>query len=169
MSASALPEVNHALPTVLRVVLMVFGLAIVVWPAWDLRQALWPVNVLTPFFAVIVMGAMTVGLGFLAFGVYGESIRWTYAPRTLLVHRRAWGRETVVRVGARDVKAIEVRRIDNSEGADTWLVFVIPRDSFPGLGPARPWLPKPRGLESGDFLEEEDAYAAQRALRAHLG
>ena len=168
MSSSALPQVDQKLPKALRVVLIAAGLALLVWPAWDMRHAFWPVNALTPFFAVLVMGAIAVGLGLLGFGLYGEDIRWTYVPHMLLVHRRAWGWETVVRVGARDVKAIEVRRIENSEGADTWRVFVTTRESFPGLRPAHPWLPKPRGLESGDYTNEADASAAHRALLAHF-
>ena len=169
MQASALPQVKHAMPAALRVVLVVAGLALLVWPAWDLKRALWPINFLTPFFAVIVMGAVSVGLGLLGFGLFGESIHWTYAPQALRVHRRGWRHETVVRIDARDVQAIEVRRVENSEGADTWRVFVVPRAGLPGLGAAYPWLPAPRALESGDYATEEAANAGRDALLAHLG
>ena len=157
------------MPAALRVVLMVAGLALLAWPAWDLKRALWPINFLTPFFAVIVMGAVSVGLGSLGFGLFGEAIHWTYPPRALAVHRRGWWRETVVRIGARDVQAVEVRRVENSEGADTWRVFVVPRQGLAGLGPTQPWLPAPRALESGDYLTEAEAAARRDALLAHLG
>nr|HMQ57433.1 hypothetical protein [Rhizobiaceae bacterium] len=50
----------------IRAVLLVFGVFAIAMPAWQLSPALWPLNAVTPFFLVIMLGAFSVGAAFIS-------------------------------------------------------------------------------------------------------
>jgi len=78
-----------------RAVLVATGSAAVVLPVLDLWRGLWPPSIVSPFFAVIVFGAMAVGLVLIVAGVFGDSTDMRLLPdgravleRRNLVRRR---------------------------------------------------------------------------------
>lgn len=93
---------------------------------WELGPGLWPLNIGTPVFAIIIAGAATVGGFLVAAGVRGEGQRWSFPPRAVVIHRSGWRSERHTRLTAADLAGIEVRRNENSEGPDTWRVVLVP-------------------------------------------
>ncbi|QNN69751.1 hypothetical protein [Thermomonas carbonis] len=136
-----------------------------VMPAWELGRGLWPLSIATPVFAIISGGAATVGVAFLRAGLVGESQVWTFPPQALLIRHRAWRSQWDVRLTARTIATIEVRRIEASEGEDTWRVVIEPKSTQSGLRMAA----RNGVFETGDYTSEAYAARVRRALLDHLG
>jgi hypothetical protein len=164
-----LPFVAHAMPTLLRIVLIAAGLFAIVIPMHELGGGLWPPSFLTLFFGVIVCGGATVGLAFVAAGVYGETQRWRYEPHGLVVERHGWRSVSHTRLAASDIVSIVVRRVENSEGPDSWRVAVAPRIPIEMPRAARWFSSGAVMFETGDYRTPERAEKAKVALMKHLG
>ena len=104
-----LPLVRRGFPWPMRVGCVLAGAFAVVMPLWELGRGLWPLNIASPVFAIIVGGAGYVGVQFIRAGLSGWGDTWTYAPHTIVVQRRAWGRSTSTRLSTTNVAAVEVR------------------------------------------------------------
>ncbi len=87
-----LPLVRREFPWPIRVGCVAAGAFAVVMPLWELGHGLWPLNIATPVFAVIIGGAGYVGIQFVRAGLSGWGDVWTYPPGEVRVQRRAWGR-----------------------------------------------------------------------------
>ena len=164
-----LPEVNHALPWILRLVLVAIGIAVIVLPARDLGRGLWPPSLMRLLVGVIVVGAAMLGLLLMALGVFGEAQRWSYPPRTVVIHRRRWGAERATRLMAGDVAGISVRHKKDAEAPDTWRVVLMKHDCVPLSRAQRRIFKLESALETHDFKTLEQAAAARSALLEHLG
>lgn len=164
-----LPEVEHALPWALRLVVIVVGVLAILVPARELTGGLWPPSAIGLFFAIFLMGAAAVGVPFIRAGLSGEAQRWTYPPRTLLIHSRGLRTAWQTRLTARDIAAVEIRRIRYSEGADAWRVAVLPKDILAGARVRGRISQRQAAFEPGDFATSESADAARQALPTHLG
>lgn len=162
-----LPLVSRIIPWPFRVLLVAFGVFAVVMPAWELGRGLWPLNIATPVFAVIIMGAAFVGIHLVMAGLSGWSDVWTYPPGAIVVTRRGWGRQTTQRLTATHVARVEVRWLEEAEGADSqWQVVVVPKLTFSGLGAKA----GPGGVfDAGSYGSQDYAERIRRALLDHLG
>ncbi len=163
-----LPEVEHSLPWVARLVLIAIGIAVAALPAWDLASGLWPPSTMSMLIGVVMLVAALVGLLLVVVGVYGEAQRWSYPPRTVVIHRRRWRGEWQTRLMANDIAAITVKHIRDSEAPDTWRVALIQRDHVPRARKPRRVFSVSTALETRGFKKHEDAESARQALLAHL-
>lgn len=163
---ASLPDIHRALPLGLRVLLIAFGVAAIGLPLWELGRGLWPLNIATPIFAVIIGGGATVGWFFILAGVRGEGQRWSFPPRTVVVHRSGWRSERETRLMAKDLVAVEVRRSDMSEGPDTWCVVLVPALDVRIDGIA--FGDRAVVFSSQDFHTQADAEAVRERIVAHL-
>ncbi|MCP1584278.1 hypothetical protein [Pseudoxanthomonas mexicana] len=164
---SDLPLVRRAFPWPVRVGCVAAGAFAIVMPLWELGRGLWPPSIATPVFAVIVGGAGYVGVQFIRAGLSGWGDTWTYAPHTIVVQRRAWGRSTSTRLSATNVAAVEVRRSQDSDHDDApWQVVIVPRPTFSGLAATAG-----RGgvFDAGCYSSQAYAERVRRALHEHLG
>lgn len=162
-----LPLVRREFPWPIRVGCVLAGAFAVGVTLWELGRGLWPLNIASPFFAVIVGGACYVGVQFIRAGLSGWGDTWTYSPRTVVVQRRAWGRSTSTRLSATNVAAVEVRRHEDSDHDDApWQVVIIPRPTFSGLAA----FAGPGGVfDAGSYGSSDYADRVRRALQDHLG
>ena len=89
------------------------------------------------------------------------------ALHTVLVQRRAWGRQTITRLTTTNVAAIEVRRSEDADHDDApWQVVIVPRPTFSGLAATAG-----RGgvFDAGCYGSQAYAERVRRALHEHLG
>lgn len=117
-------------PMFARVIMTVGGLFALILPPWELGRALWPINLLSPFFAIIVFGGMSVGAGFLYAGVMAPSARLRFAPGMIELTRSfLWGAsKTVVR--ATDITSFSVVERASSDGPNDWYAVITLRDGL---------------------------------------
>ncbi|WAC64281.1 hypothetical protein OVA13_05765 [Pseudoxanthomonas sp. SL93] len=162
-----LPLVRRGFPWPIRVGCVLAGAFAVVMPLWELGRGLWPLNIASPVFAIIVGGAGYVGVQFIRAGLSGWGDEWTYPPHTVLVQRRAWGRLTTTRLTRTNVAAVEVRRSEDSDHDDApWQVVIVPRPMFSGLAAA---AGAGGVFDAGCYGSRDYAERVRRALHGHLG
>lgn len=129
-----LPLVRRAFPWPIRVGCVVAGAFAIGITLWELGGGLWPLDIATPFFAIIIGGAGYVGVQFMRAGPSGWGDVWTYPPRTILVQRRAWGRRTTTRLSTANVAAVEVRRSEDADHDDApWQIVIVAKPTVSGL------------------------------------
>jgi hypothetical protein len=116
--ATDLPLVRREFPWPVRVGCIAAGAFAVVMTLWELGPGLWPLNIATPFFAIIIGGAGYVGVQFIRAGLSGWGDVWTYPRDEIHVQRRAWGRHTTTRLSTANVSAVEVRRSEDADHDD---------------------------------------------------
>lgn len=126
MDDATLPQIHRSLPVAVRLLLIASGVATIVLPLWELGHGVWPLNIATPVFALIIGGAATLGCLFIEAGLRGEGQRWSFPPGCIVIHRSGWRRERETRLTAADLVSIDVRRNENSDGPDTWRVVLVP-------------------------------------------
>lgn len=165
--ASDLPLVRREFPWPIRVGCVLAGAFAIGMTLWELGRGLWPLNIASPFFAVIVGGACYVGVQFIRAGLSDWGDSWTYSAHTIVVQRRAWGRSTSTRLSATNVAAIEVRRSEDSDHDDApWQVVIVPRSTFSGLAATA----GPGGVfDAGSYGSQAYAERVRCALHEHLG
>ena len=162
---SDLPVVRHGLPWPLRLLFVAFGVFALVMPAWELGRGLWPISIATPVFAIIIVGAASVGIAMIRAGLAFDTQVWSFPPGVVLIRHRGWRSERELRLTAHNIAAIEARRIEAMEGDDYWRVVIVPKPTESGLRMAS----RNGAFETGDFTTATRADAVRRALLEHLG
>jgi hypothetical protein len=76
-SVQSLTEIAHEVPltAAVRVGLALAGLFAIIMPGWELGRGLWPLKIITLFYAVITLGAWFVGGFFLLAALTGAALR----------------------------------------------------------------------------------------------
>jgi hypothetical protein len=139
----------HSTPK--RIVLGVIGLAVAIFPIWDLWLGFASVSLVAPVFWIIGLGAAGIGVTLVAAAVFGTSTQLVFAPDGIILHRNSAVRRQSLRLRAEDLGPIKVEEHEWSEGPSTWRVTV-------GLKSAKP-------LKSEDFRDA----AGAKALAARIG
>lgn len=164
---SDLPMVRREVPWPIRVGCVAAGAFAIGMTLWELGGGLWPLNIATPFFAIIIGGAGYVGVQFMRAGLSGWGDVWTYPAGHVLVQRRAWGRHTTTRLGIANVAAVEVRRSEDADHDDApWQVVIVPKPTVSGLAA----IAGAGGVfDAGSYGSQAYAERVRRALVVHLG
>jgi len=163
---SDLPRIRRDFPWPVRVLVAAAGAVIACLPAWELGRGLWPPNIATPVFAVIILGAAGLGIRLIAGGLSGWGDAWRYPPGAIVIRRSTWGRDATTRLSAAHVAAVEVRHLEDADhDARGWQVVVVPRPTCSELATAAG-----RGgvFDAGRYGARDDAERVRRALQAHL-
>ena len=164
MFDSDLPLVRQSLPWPLRLLLIALGLFVAGLPLWELGRALWPPNIVTPFFGIIIAGAAGIGFKVVATGLNGEGLEWRYPPGAVVVRRSSWRKHRETRLTAANVAAVEVRGGRSMDGDGVWRVVIVPKPSDSGLLAAS----RSGRFEAGDYGSEQYAQRVRDALLEHL-
>ncbi|RJT37549.1 hypothetical protein D3227_18155 [Mesorhizobium waimense] len=59
-----------------RLLLGLAGLFCIAVPTWELYRGVWPPNVVSPFFLLIILGAYAVGIPIALAAVFSPAVRW---------------------------------------------------------------------------------------------
>lgn len=107
-------------PAAVRVILTLAGGFVLVVAPMGLWRGVWPINLTTPFFAVLLIGSMSVGFAFVAAGLLAPSGRLHFAPRRIEVTRAyPWGQSTHI-IRADEIEAFDVEEQATSDGPNEW-------------------------------------------------
>jgi hypothetical protein len=143
------------IPVPVRVVLAAVGMFFLVVPAMDLWRGVWPLNVTTPFFGLLLFGALHGGAVLAGAGFLGPVKRWTVERDSLLIEFTAHRFARTWRKHRWDVVELEVETVATDDGEPTFRVRLDDRDG-------RHWRSPVIRTRTG-----ADAYRA--ALAARLG
>lgn len=118
------PVFVHEIPFPLfqRALFLAFGLVPTLLAPYELWRGIWPLNALTPFFALLVFAAVSLGLSLMAGAISGASVVMEFSRNRLIVTERTpFGQKSAGYEGE-DIADIRVVRIECSEGPDEWSV-----------------------------------------------
>lgn len=148
-------ELVESYPTAIRLLWLAAGLFAIVMPLWEFKPWLWRLTWTMPFFAVIVIGAMLVGLVFVAGAVAGPSRHCRFAAGRLRIDSRSWlGRSSEILTGADIASTTIVTNVWDS-GPDTYAVALV--------------LKNGRRLETPDRATRSAALALEAEIHRLMG
>ncbi len=107
---------------VIRTAFGLIGAGIIFLVFHELGRGLWPINLTTPFFAVIVWGGCFVGGSMLISALVGDEMIVTVGDKTIEIERKSPWRRSIKVLSPGDVIAVSVREHEWSEGAPTYRV-----------------------------------------------
>ncbi len=109
----------------MRVIVIMLGLGVIGLPLWELWRGVWPPNLTSPFFLLIILGACAFGVPAIRGGLVGWSDTWTITPGRIEIERRnPFTTRRLVFVPA-DIGAIEVVEHQAMEGENTFSVVLV--------------------------------------------
>ena len=111
-------------PAFERVILTCLGLLVLAMPAYELLRGVWPLNLASPFFAVIMLGGTSIGAVFVWAGLALPSVKLVFQLGRLEVERRyLYGARSTI-VMASDIEAIEVLESHSFDGPNGWRAVI---------------------------------------------
>ncbi len=105
-----------------RVLFIALGVFIICITIYELGRGVWPLNVTSPFFLFLILGACTVGGPTILGGLFGWSATWDVTPGLITISLRNPFQRKVVRLKPSDVLGLQVVERESSEGENTWFV-----------------------------------------------
>ena len=148
-------RIDHDIPTtlVVRLMLVLAGLATLLIPAWLLRHGLWPPGSVSPVIVLIVLATWLIGTFFLGAAMIVASSRWMISPGhlSITVHRPFRPAEMHA-FTPRDQVQFALKQLDWVETQDMWRVMLTAPDG--------------RTFASSPFHSAEDANAFRASAEA---
>lgn len=118
-------RIETAAPSWTRVIVVALGLGVIGLPVWELGRGVWPLNITSPFFLLIILGACTLGVPAIIGGLTGWADSWTIVAGRIEIERRnPFTKRRFVFVPA-DVSSIEVVEHEAMEGENTYSVVLV--------------------------------------------
>ena len=118
-------KIETAAPAWTRVIVIVIGLGVVGLTAWELWRGVWPPNIASPFFLLIILGACTLGIPAIMGGLFGWADSWTIEPGRIEIERRNPFMSRRLIFLPADVERIEVVEHQAMEGENTFSVVLV--------------------------------------------
>jgi|CXWK01.1.fsa_nt_gi hypothetical protein len=106
----------------LRALFVAIGFVIIALVIYELGPAVWPFNITSPFFLLLILGAGTVGGPMIMTPLFQESARWEVTPGQIVMHlQNPWGRRQL-HLYPENVLGMRVVEFEDMEGDNTWFV-----------------------------------------------
>lgn len=136
-------------PGFVRIIMTLAGAFVLCIAPYGLWRGVWPPNILSPFFGLIMCGGMAVGAGFLRGGLMEPSVRLYFSPGIIDVYfSYLWG-ESQQTIRAEDIEEFLVEFFEGSDSGDSWHATIK-------LKHGRPIMSRPLGTqETAERLLEE--------------
>ncbi|MCB1383338.1 MAG: hypothetical protein KDJ73_10515 [Notoacmeibacter sp.] len=115
-------EFTRLFPMPVRLLLAGTGAFCVVIAIKELWRAVWPLNALSPFFLVIILGAIFVGSAFMLGAAFTGETRWTLGDGSLLLDTKNLFGRRHIEIRRHDVVSLTVREIEWDSREPTWCV-----------------------------------------------
>ena len=106
-----------------RVILGVFGLVPLLAP-YELHRGLWPITVVTPFFAIIVFGALSVSAAFLYAAIAGPEEHWRIDQSGIRIAQRALAFQREYFIPRDAALSLYVVEDDGTDGAPIFSIAI---------------------------------------------
>lgn len=150
------PAFVHEVPFPLfqRIIFFAFGLVPTIMAPYELWRGVWPPNMFSPFFGLLIFAGMSIGLALLQASLFGASAVMEFSPDHLaILERTPWSRRQSV-YDCEAIADIGIVRNTSSDGPDDWSVEIL--------------LHNGRKLGSRPFGTEERAAQEALAFRTAL-
>lgn len=107
-------------PAFVRIILMLAGALALVMAPYGLWRGVWPPNIFSPFFGLIMIGGMAVGAAFLYGGLIAPAVCLTFSPGVIEVSLiYLWGQSHKT-IRADDIEEFLVELVEDSDSGDRW-------------------------------------------------
>lgn len=143
----------------LRAIFVALGIFVAAIVVYELGRGVWPLNIASPFFLFMILGAFSVAVPIAFGGLLGWDSDWTIRRGEIVLDQRNPFRKRTIRFGEADVLRFDVLEVENSEGPNDWAAM---------LQPARDRPIEMRRLQSRKGAEEFRA-EVERAFRGQGG
>ena len=91
---------------------------------YELWRGVWPLNIATPFFGVIMLGGMAVGASFLHGGLFAPAVCLYFSPGHIEVrYDYLWG-QSKESIRAENIEGFTIEEYENSDGPNCWYVRI---------------------------------------------
>ncbi len=111
-----------------RLFLGAAGLFCIVMPTWELYRGVWPPNVFSPFFLIIIVGAYAVGVPIALAALFSPAVRWIVRPGRIDILARNPILLRRYRIGPADVAGFSLRTTEWDSSEPTFSVVLTTTD-----------------------------------------
>lgn len=133
------------------------GTAIIAVVLVQLGHALWPLGWWSPLFALIVVGACSIGTGLIVASIFGDDVVWTLRDAELRLDRRSLWRSSSEIIRKDDIAAMSVREAVWDNGPNTYRVAIELHSGRTILTP-----PLDSAAKAGDLLMQIQSLLSPR-------
>lgn len=116
-------------PLALRLFFVAAGLFVIAVATFELHRGVWPPNITSPFFLLLILGAWSVGGPVAWAGLTGAAVLWIVGPGRIVIERKRpflRHRHDVFSEG--DGMRLDVVEMEAMEGDSTWSVVLTARN-----------------------------------------
>lgn len=119
-------EIVHEVPFPLFARGMIFGMGVfaLTVPGWELWRGVWPPNIGSPFFAMMILGIGGIGVAAVWAAVNGASVTLVFRAGELEVREDFLLSSRARRYPSSEIETVAPRVLRDSEGPDTWDVVI---------------------------------------------
>ncbi len=123
----------HNIPNmpVQRIMLTLIGAFVFFIVPYDLGRGIWPLNLLTPLFFILVGLGMGLGAVFIYAGLFTPSVKYEFSPKGLLEKSQYLRGNSEIFHPIGNITGISVITETNSDGPDDWYTVINIIDQKP--------------------------------------
>jgi hypothetical protein len=118
-------------PWPVRAALTLAGGFVLLIAPWELWRGFWPLNLTSPFFAIFLIGGMSIGAAFVWAGLAAPSSTLRFSPGLLEIELVTPWRKALRTVPAVDIDGFEVEESPSSDGPDEFFAMIRTRSGQP--------------------------------------
>lgn len=111
-------------PLGMRILLVAGGIFVVSLATWELVGGVWPLNITSPFFALLIAGAFSVGVPMAMAGLFAPSTDWVVSPGSIAITLRTPFRTQQLRFEPDDVETFTITEHANDDGPNSYSVLM---------------------------------------------
>ncbi|WP_421594726.1 hypothetical protein [Shinella sp. M27] len=122
---------RHPVPVsaALRMFFLATGLFVIVIATYELHRGVWPINIASPFFLFLILGAWSVGGPIAWAGLTGPSTLWKIGQGRIVIERKQPFRRLQSDVFAQgDGSRLVIAEHESMDGDPTWSVVLAAAD-----------------------------------------
>ncbi len=107
-------------PVAARAIWTLAGLFALIIAPYELLRGVWPLNLMSPFFGIIMLGGMSVGAAFVWAGLAAPSVKLTFLEGGLELERQYLWRTRRNLIRKSEISCVEVCESVSSDGPNDW-------------------------------------------------
>jgi uncharacterized membrane protein len=111
-------------PIFMRVIMCAIGSVPLVMGPYELWRGVWPINVTTPFFGLMIVASLMAAAVMIGTGLFKPNSRLTFSPGLMVVEERFPFNSRISKVVNSEIVSIAPLRVEQMEDGDVWPVEI---------------------------------------------